>query len=437
MIRLLFITLLALAVAQRSSLVAQPIDFEQQVDEYVKVYVTNGDFSGNVLVAKGDKVLFHRSYAAADVELNMPNSTTTKFGIASLTKTFTAAAIMMLRAQGALRLGDKLSAYIPEFVGGDSITLANLLLHQSGVADIPYETLKGQHPDLDKVVNSIKHIPLLFKPGTSFRYSNAGYLLLAYIVQRVSRMSYNQYVGDHLLRPLGMSSTGNLNAVHRPDGLANGYTIGTGANGIAPVAPFDAELLTGSGSMYSSTGDLLKWLKAIQHKKLFDVWQWPYPFGWGKRTYFQKNCIVQSGYVNGFSAYLALYPDDELYIACLSNISSNFNEDAGKDLAAIYYNQPYHKPILRSQIKVDNPHRFTGRFSWPGYKDFRVEQRGSDLFWRFDDSHEALPLTPLPAGAFLLRISNSVITFKEDENGVVQSLSFGAGDNAVICPKRK
>jgi len=105
----------------------------------VSASVNNGDFSGNILIVKGTKVLFNKSYGKANYELNVPIQKDIKFRIASFSKTFTAAAIVMLQNKGELKYSDKLSKYIPDFIGGDSITIADLLLHQSGIADIDYD----------------------------------------------------------------------------------------------------------------------------------------------------------------------------------------------------------------------------------------------------------------------------------------------------------
>ena len=114
---------------------SQVNNFQSKVDNYIGAYVKNGDFSGNILIAKGNKILFAKSYEKANYELNVPMQTEIKFRIASLSKTFTAAAIELLQKKQSLDYSDKLSKYIPGFIDGDSIEIKDLLLHQSGIAD--------------------------------------------------------------------------------------------------------------------------------------------------------------------------------------------------------------------------------------------------------------------------------------------------------------
>ena len=358
-----------------------------------------------------------------------------KFRIASVSKTFTAAGIILSEKRGLLSFSDKLSKYIPDFIQGDEITLRQLLLHQSGVADIEYDKLAMDGLSLDSVINTIKGKALYFKPGTQDRYSNSGYLLLAKIIEKVSGLNYAQFLEENIFSKLGMKNTGVDHKAKIISNKASGSAVGSGARGIALAAWYDIDLETGSGSIYSTTEDLLKWLKAIKNKTLFDITALEAPYGWGARVFFNdRRAIVQSGFLNGYTAYIACYPAEELYIIALSNISSNFNEDSGKDLAAIFFNQSYTLPPVRRTIPIEDLQVYTGKYSWPGYKDFLIEKKGDAIYWRFTDEKVGSPLAPVAKDVFILRLMNTRIMFKKDGTHV-NALDFYQGKDATTCKR--
>src|SRR5689334_18165864 len=158
-------------------------------DRQVQAYVRNGDFSGSVLVAKDAHILFQKSYGMANHEWNIPNSENTKFHIASVTKTFTAAAIILLEQQGKLKFSDPLSKYVPGYLNGDRITIEQMLTHSSGLPDFyslpEYPAKKYQRVALPDLIAWVKTKPLDFLPGSKNSYSNTGYAFLAYIIEQV------------------------------------------------------------------------------------------------------------------------------------------------------------------------------------------------------------------------------------------------------------
>lgn len=412
----------------------QHSQFEKLSDTYVQRYVDNGDFSGNILIAKGDKVIFNKSYGKSNYELNIPMRSDVRFRIASVSKTFTAAAVVLLNNQGALSYSDKLSKYIPDFTGADRISILHLLLHQSGVADIEYDNYALDRLSLDETVNTIKSKPLYFEPGSGSRYSNSGYLLLAYVIQKASGMRYDQYLKEAVFDKLQMSNTTVEHTGEIIINKASGYAIGNRTSNIATAAWYDIDLETGSGSIVSTTGDLLKWARAVDENILFNRLTLPFPFGRGPREYFKnKKSIEQSGFLNGYSSYITVYPDDDLVIVALSNISSCFNEKSGRDLAAIYYGEKYDLPKRRVPFEPLDLNAYTGKYSWPGYKEFVIERKGDGIQWRFIDEKNGSPLAPVAKDTFVLRLMNSTIKFRDVVNGKSTALTFSTGADETLC----
>ena len=304
-----------------------------QLDAYLAPVARSKDFNGVVLVAKDDKVVFEKAYGLANVELNAPLTTRSRFRIASVTKTFTAAAISILAERGKLSYSDPLSKFIPDFPSGDKITIRHLLLHRAGVGDV--SALPCSSATLDDLVKEIAAKPLAFEPGTKNRYSNAGYALLARIVERASGMSWADFLRNQVVKPAGLADTiadSELAVVPR---RVNGYVPGPGESGFFNARCQGTWAAIGSGALLSTASDLHRWARAVRNETLFHRKTLEYPYGWGARKYFEHDAIEQSGIMNGTSSYVAAYPDDDVYVVVLSNVQSGSLTLIGKGLAAI------------------------------------------------------------------------------------------------------
>src|SRR5262249_5401568 len=156
-----------------------------------------------VLVARKERVLFKRAYGMANYELQVPNSTATRFHLASVSKPFTAMAILQLQEQGKLSVSDPVSRFVPEFPGGDRITVEHLLTHTSGIPNVnnfpDYDDFARSPHTLEQLVAKFAGVPLDFQPGSDYRYSNSNYNLLALILEKVSGEKYGDYVQKRIL----------------------------------------------------------------------------------------------------------------------------------------------------------------------------------------------------------------------------------------------
>lgn len=229
--------------------------FTEQVEE-ANSYLINMQYSGLALIAHDGEIWMRKGYGLNGKNTlarpDMPSR------IASLTKSFTAASIMKLVEDGKLKLTDSLESYIPGFESGNQITIHMLLSHTSGItSNFPRE--KGM--TLQQTIEAVKDIPLAFKPGSSFKYSNSGYMLLGSIIEQVSGMSYGDYVTENFLQPLGMDHTGEAAADTQ---TLKGY-IST-KEGWTIAGPYYSQ--PGSGTLYSTLDDLLKWDMALNGDKV-------------------------------------------------------------------------------------------------------------------------------------------------------------------------
>jgi CubicO group peptidase (beta-lactamase class C family) len=195
------LTAIALAIPAHGSSAQEPGDRFQLV---VQPYVDAQMFMGSVLVVKDGKIIFSKSYGMADVEWDVPNSPTTRFNIASMTKQFTAASILLVEDRGKLRTDDLVKKYLPDAPASwDRITIYHLLTHTSG---IPGDAAKYEPGTPDKLV--FRDRPLNFQPGEQWAYTNLGYIVLGYLLERISGQTYEAFVRENIFKPLGMNDSG-------------------------------------------------------------------------------------------------------------------------------------------------------------------------------------------------------------------------------------
>lgn len=228
-------------------------------------------FSGVVLVARDGKPVLERAYGYADTSTHVRNRVDTKFNLASVGKSFTAVAVAQLVQAGKLSFSDKVGRYVPELprkVGG-SITIANLLDHTSGLGDYfaspLYPALQPRLTSLEAYLPMIVHDTPEGRPGTTFRYSNSGYILLGLVVQRVSGLDYYTYLRRNVFARAGMTHSGCYFKTARVPNRAVGYA--GGAPNTASLPPRG----TSAGGCYSTAPDLLRFTEALLDHRLVNA----------------------------------------------------------------------------------------------------------------------------------------------------------------------
>jgi CubicO group peptidase (beta-lactamase class C family) len=330
-------------------------NLSDSLDNYLTEAAKNNKFSGNVLIAKGDKILFQKSYGLADVEQSQPNALNTKFVIASITKQFTCVGILLLEQQGKLSTEDKLSKYYPDFPRGDEITLHMLMCNRSGIWSFAFDKgfyKKGALTE-STVIEKAKKKELLYKPGTSYNYSNTNYLLLACIIEKVTNLSFEEFLKRNILLPLDMNSTGVYDRSQNVEGVCKSYEP-KGAK-LKCASYMNIELSKGAGNMYSSVGDLLKWNNSLmngtilskeskrrmltaytngEEKEEFEN----YGYGIVIDTLYNHPRFGHDGWMEGYKANNMVFPNDSLCIIMLSNNLAD--PRIGNDLAGIIFGRP-------------------------------------------------------------------------------------------------
>jgi len=314
------------------SIEAQTV-LERRLDDLIEPLVAGQTFSGSILVAREDRVLLTRGYGLADRTRGVPNTPATKFRIGSLTKAFTAAAVLLLQEDGSLDDDDPLARFIPDYPAGDRITLRHLLSHTSGIPNftaLPEYDDYSQHPATwPGTIALFKDLPLEFEPGSRFRYSNSNYIVLTYVIEQAAGCTYAQFLQQRIFEPLGMHDTGyDHNDPALPE-MSCGYAFDSDAGELREASHIDMTVPGGAGGLYSTVGDLFLWHRALCDDRLltpasrelmFTPVRNGYGYGWTIQTAFaDRLTISHQGGINGFLSVIWRFPDEDLLIVALSN----------------------------------------------------------------------------------------------------------------------
>lgn len=318
----------ALLVCATSSLANAQGNAQQlgaALDAYLAPLVATHEFSGNIVVRRGDRMLARRSYGMANREFGVANDPSTRFMVGSLSKQFTAAAIFLLAEAGKLATADHLDKYIRDFPRGSEITINQMLSHTSGISRDLANAADAVTPHSGaELVEIIRQQPLAFAPGTSSGYSNNAYKILAYIVERVSGETYGSFLERNFFRPLGMLNSGDLTSLTLVPHLASGYSPGFGPEGFAPSPHLDISNSRGAASIFSTANDLAAWserflIRGDVHPRVRDSLMAGSGRGTGVAHRGGKTIVSHDGVYQGFTAFIATVLEDSLTIVYLGN----------------------------------------------------------------------------------------------------------------------
>jgi CubicO group peptidase (beta-lactamase class C family) len=313
---------------------AIPLELISDIDAWLNQQSKDGNFSGSVLVARRGDVLFSQGYGLADRKQDIPNTVLTRFRLGSITKQFTAMAILILEARGELDVKDPICNYIADCPSTwEGITINHLLTHTSGIPDLlslpDYRSTLATPSPPQQTIARFKDLPLDFQPGQKWGYSNSGYIVLGYIIEQVTGQSYEDFLQQSIFTPINLRDTGYD---HNSSSLAVGYAD---QHSTLPAEFIDMSIPYAAGALYSTVEDLHRWEQALSteqlvprvyldemfapHATIPERWGSAYGYGWfiGKER--GRPINVHAGGIPGFSTIIARYPDDEVTIIVLSN----------------------------------------------------------------------------------------------------------------------
>jgi len=418
---------------------------EQKIDELLTAYSSQNKLNGSVLVAQKGKIIYQKGFGYRNAEQKIPNDINSIFQIGSITKQITAAVIMQLQQEGKLSVTDKLSKYFAGFTNGDKITIENLLTHTSGIHNYTDDTVVMKS-DLAKHYTQQEMLKLFagyspdFEPGTEWRYSNSGYSILGYIIEKVEKKPYEKVVRQRIFQPLSMTNSGfdftNLSGPNKTKGY---FTLNPNPT---PAPIMDSTIAYSAGAIYTTVGDLYKWERAISTNKLLKPESWKtiftpyknkYGYGWGIDSMYGKMLTTHSGGIPGYSSNILRFPQDEIVVIVFDNSSSNAVTVISKNVAAILFNQPYEVPAAKKEISVDTSilKKYIGEYELaPGFtitvflegKNLKAQATGQPSFDLFAEKENI----------FFLKVVEAKIEFIKDANGkVTEMILYQNGEHKV------
>lgn len=350
----------------------KPLNKIKKIDSLIGLYSSYEGFNGVVLVSHEGEVIYKKGFGFANMEWDIANQTTTKFQIASITKQFTAMLIMQLVAENKLDLNEPISTYLPDYPKniGSKVTIHQLLTHTSGIPNANSKEKAFRPYDM---VSQFKNEPLLFNPGDRFDYSNSGYTLLGYIIEVITKKSYEENLQEKIFKPLNMLNSGFYK--HRPikKNMASGYNRWYG--NYFNIDYTDESSAYAAGGIYATVEDLYLWDQALYTEKLLpekymDIiftkhiadpeYGGHYGYGWEiiKKELGNTDTTIETishgGSINGFRSSFKRIPLTNSSIILLNNTNRAFLNSISRAVLGILYDQPYDFPrIPTAQFMVE------------------------------------------------------------------------------------
>jgi CubicO group peptidase (beta-lactamase class C family) len=412
----------------------------EKLEAYLQASTKHAGFNGTVLVAKDGKILLEKGYGFRNAESKINHDENSVFQIGSVTKQFTATIIQKLQMEGKLSVKDKLSKYFPQYAYANKITLEDIIHHQSGIYNYTNDEdfMKNHITETltqEAFWKMIKDKPLDFEPGTKFNYSNSGYQILGYVIEKVTGQPYEAVVRKYLFQPAQMNQSGfdftHLNTA----GKSVGYmALNKQGNVLAPIV--DSTVAFSAGAIYSTVHDLYNWNTALNEGKLippevlatsYIPFKEKYGYGFSIDSIYDKRRISHGGGIHGFVSSLTYMPDDKVNVIMLSNNSYDLGP-VQKGILAILYGRPYKLPEETKEIKIDSAilKQYVGEYELaPGFT-ITVKLANGVLTGQ-GTGQPAFELFAKTEKTFFIKVVNADIDFVKNSKGEVESMVLHQG----------
>ncbi|MBX3239811.1 MAG: serine hydrolase [Chitinophagaceae bacterium] len=415
-------------------------NYEGAIDAILRAQLSTESPGGTALVVKDGKVLYKKAFGKADLELEVAMKPDHIFRIGSITKQFTASAILKLAEEGRLSLSDTITRFIKDYpMNGHAITIEHLLTHTSGVKN--YTSLGKFNMEVRRkdftsgeLIDFFKNEPMDFPPGTDYRYSNSGYVLLGYIIELVSGKTYAEYIRENFFKPLGMEKSFYDNTSAIIPGRVSGYQRRNdhfeNSDYLSMTLPYS------SGSILSNIEDLFVWYDALMNNqvlnreslekahtsyKLSDGRLTGYGYGWESGNVQGSPTIKHVGRINGFVTYCVYLPMEKIFVAIFSNCDCTDNlENPASRMAAIVLNKPYQWNAIGLTVKEFESYQAVYESAYEGQKIIGFED-GRLLY--FSKGGSKTQLVPFEKDKFFIENSLTTLEFNRDSKGSIISFT--------------
>jgi CubicO group peptidase (beta-lactamase class C family)/pimeloyl-ACP methyl ester carboxylesterase len=437
------------------------------LEHYLTAATDLGRFSGAVLVAQNGTVVFSKAYGFADIEKRIPFRVNTQVEIASLSKMFTAMAILNLRDQGKLRLEDSVCLHLQDCPDAwKPITIDELVHHTSGIPDYEepldlgsqkYLAFMSKPGSSARILDDAKKLPLDFPPGSKFKYSNTGYVVLGYVIQNVSKQPFGEFIASAILRPAKLLHSGVFGFGPAPTALARGYTHGDQPwdrmlkgislldQNLTPIPELPLDPPHGDAGMFSTVEDLYRWSVALDDgtaaprsdiDQVFAPGRDGYGFGWTIGTDYGEKRFQHTGVLPGYLSTIIKFPDRRITIVIVTNVDRVRMSTISAAFSAIALEKPFDMPVTGAVTKLnsDQQSALVGSYKLADGRLVAIAVDGDSISAE-SKGHFLAGLIPLSPTLFYMPLSDGTISFTIAENGKATQLNMHSRGEDHIGPR--
>ena len=415
-----------------------------RLDQVANSFTANNAFMGTVLVVDGDRVLLDKGYGMADMEWGIPNVPEAKFRLGSLTKQFTATLVLLLQQDGKLKIEDPVGKYLPDAPKTwEKITLANLLGHTSGIPSFTdmkeFGVWRMSSHTVGEELALFRDKPLDFEPGSKFAYSNSNFEVLGAVIENVSGKKYSVLLQERIFAPLDMKDSGlDTDELILPK-RAQGYM--PGPNGLVLARSESMTVPWAAGSIYSTTGDLLRWEHGLFGGKVLSAESLKHMTTPGKGNYglgvfvAEKDgvkVVSHGGGIEGFNTHMMYAPDRRIVVVVLGNVNGGAPGTMGDQLFDVVLGKPVVLASERKAVPIAKEElaKFVGVYDLAPTFSLTVAVVGDGITVQ-GTNQPALPVLYQGARAghptFFAPQPNAEIEFIPDASGMITSLILHQG----------
>ncbi len=456
LISLVYVCILTLFTAQ-----AQTI--EKEIDAIVSSMYTQNEPGISILVAKNGKPVYRKAFGKASLELDVTMKPENVFELGSITKQFTAVAILMLEEQEKLAIGDEITKYIPDYpTQGKKITIHHLLNHTSGIKSYTgmesFRKLARTDMSPIELIDVFKNEPMDFDPGTAFRYNNSGYILLGHIIEVITENTYENFIEKHIFKKLGMNSSyyGKMKELikNRASGYQKEESNFANADYLSLTLPYAA------GSLMSTVDDLLKWQnaisgnvlikrssleKAIRGSVLDNGENIEYGYGWRKASIRASEGYAHGGGIFGYTTYGVFLEKENVYVIGLTNCNCKNVRDIVKKVAAVAIGKPIPDKKDAITLSEDSLKKWIGAYEFEEKIIRHIIYKEGKLFSLKEGTNSReFEIYPMKDGSFIFDDGTISYNFSLTNKGERQTIftsdqgsSIGKGIDKAPLTERK
>ena len=455
MFKLSSISLALLLALPAPLILAQDAALAARIDAAIAPAYAQGEPGATVIVVKDGHTILRKAYGVADVANKVLMTADTSLRLGSLTKQFTAAAIMLLAERGKLSVEDDITRHLPGYpTHGNKITIEHLLTHTSGIPS--YTSQPGftasETKDLStsEMIDTFKNLPPEFEPGTRFAYNNSGYFLLGAIIEKASGQTYAQFVEQHIFKPLGMVDSAYEGHERGKAPRAVGHS--RRPQGYVEAAPLSMSQPYAAGALVGTVDDMARWNAAMAGNKLLTRASWQkmstpyklkdgsstrYGYGFGFADVQGAPTVAHGGGINGFSTFAMRLPTQNVYVAVLTNLDGG--KTPAEQIALRAATLAIGKELaVRTFVKVDAKllDTYVGTYQLnPGFA-ITITQQGDKLL-ASGTGQPTVEAKPVADNRFMIEQVNAELRFDRDTNGAVHQLTLLQGGAEIPASRVK